>query len=61
MLLRIILEIADNRKRCCVIVLHNFCYIVAVVYFSFNSAQFILFLHNWREKVFYTFIVLPLF
>ncbi len=46
-------------KRCCVIVLHNFCY-HAVVYFSFNSAQFILFFFTIGEKCFYTFIVLPL-
>lgn len=56
------LENCFINKRCCVIVLHNFCYIM-LLYISLSTLRnlFLFFFTIGRKSVFYTFIVLPLF
>lgn len=54
------LENCFINKRCCVIVLHNFCYIMLLYIYLSTLRNLFFFLHNWRKSVFYTFIVLPL-
>ncbi|EGA33026.1 hypothetical protein SEEM9199_00240 [Salmonella enterica subsp. enterica serovar Montevideo str. IA_2009159199] len=55
------LENCFINKRCCVIVLHNFCYIMLLYIYLSTLRNFILFFFTIGEKVvFYTFIVLPL-
>lgn len=54
------LENCFINKRCCVIVLHNFCYIM-LLYISLSTLRNLFFFFTIGEKVFfYTFIVLPL-
>ncbi len=51
MLLRIIPENCFINKRCCVIVLHNFCYIM-LLYISLSTLRNLFFFFTIGEKVF---------
>lgn len=53
------LENCFINKRCCVIVLHNFCYIM-LLYIYLSTLRNLFFFFTIGEKCFYTFIVLPL-